>query len=242
MLFIGTLAIGLANGFVEAAVNPLTATVYSDRKTEKLNALHAWFPGGIVIGGLVAFALSRAGLDWKIKMASILVPTIIYGVMFLGQKFPVTERVERGITTGGMYREALRPLFIVWVIAMLLTAATELGTNQWISELMAKTASLEASSILILVWINGLMSLGRMFAGPMVHRLSPIGVLLGSAVISAIGLFLLSIAGSPVAAFGAATVFALGICYFWPTMLASPRNVFRQAVRYCWQLSAAQEC
>lgn len=217
MLFAGTLGIGMANGFVEAAVNPLTATIYPDQKTEKLNALHVWFPGGIVIGGLVSFALTKMNLGWEVKMAVILVPTIIYGLMFLGQRFPPTERVQHGVSTAGMYKEALRPLFLIWVFCMLLTAATELGPNQWIPDILTKTAGLQA--ILVLVWINGLMAVGRNFAGAFVHRLSPIGLLIGSAALSAIGLFALSVANSPVTAFAAATIFAIGICYFWPTML-----------------------
>ena len=217
MLFAGTLGIGMANGFVEAAVNPLTATIYPDQKTEKLNALHVWFPGGIVIGGLVSFALTKMNLGWEVKMAVILVPTLIYGLMFLGQRFPPTERVQHGVSTAGMYKEALRPLFLIWVFCMLLTAATELGPNQWIPDILTKTAGLQA--ILVLVWINGLMAVGRNFAGAFVHRLSPIGLLIGSATLSAIGLFALSVANSPVTAFAAATIFAIGICYFWPTML-----------------------
>ncbi len=219
MLFAGTLSIGLGNGLVEAAVNPLVATIYSDRKTEKLNQLHVWFPGGIVIGGLISYALTRMGYEanWQLKMAVILVPAVIYGLMFLGQKFPATERVQQGVSTAGMYREALRPLFLVLLFCMILTASTELAPNQWLPDIMTKTAGL--SGILVLVWINGLMALGRMYAGPIVHRLSPIGLLIGSATLSAIGLFALSAATSPVTALGAATIFAVGICYFWPTML-----------------------
>jgi fucose permease len=107
-------------------------------------------------------------------------------------------------------------MFLIIAVCMLMTASTELGPNQWIPSIL--TTSAGVSGILVLVWINGLMALGRQFAGPVVHRLSPPGMLLFSAVFSAIGLFLLSIA-SGWATFGAATVFAIGVCYFWPTML-----------------------
>jgi MFS family permease len=220
MLFFGTLSVGLGNGLVEASVNPLVATIYSDRKTEKLNQLHVWFPGGIVIGGLAAYLLSQMDLgahSWQIKMAIILIPVVIYGLMFIGQQFPETERVQKGVSTADMYKDIFRPLFIVLVFCMILTASTELAPNQWLPDIMTKTAGL--SGILVLVWINTLMALGRMFAGPMVHRLSPIGLLIGSAVFSAIGLFALSMANSAGTALAAATIFALGICYFWPTML-----------------------
>src|SRR5947207_2593097 len=84
MLFAGTLAVGLGNGLVEAFINPLTATVYADRKTEKLNLLHVWFPGGIVIGGLLSYLLTMVHAGWQVKMGFILVPTILYGALFLG--------------------------------------------------------------------------------------------------------------------------------------------------------------
>jgi predicted MFS family arabinose efflux permease len=206
MLFAGTLCIGLGNGLV-------------DRKTEKLNLLHVWFPGGIVIGGLVAYAFTKMQLHWQVKMAFILLPTIIYGVMFAGQEFPATERVQKGVSTAGMYKAVLRPLFLVLVFCMILTASTELATNQWIGYILSNTAGLAAGGILVLVWINGLMAVGRWFAGPIVHRISPIGMMIGSATMSAIGLLSLSMANSPLTAVVAATIFAIGICYFWPTML-----------------------
>jgi predicted MFS family arabinose efflux permease len=218
-LFAGTLAVGLGNGLVEAFANPLTATIYADQKTEKLNLLHVWFPGGIVIGGLVAFGMALLGLNWQARMAFILVPTLAYGALFLGQEFPPTERVQQGVSTAGMYRAVLRPLFLVIVFCMILTASTELATNQWIAYILSNTAGMAAGGILVLVWINGLMAVGRWFAGPMVHRLSPIGLLVASAAASALGLVGLSAANSPATAIAAATVFAIGICYFWPTML-----------------------
>jgi MFS family permease len=217
MLFLATLGVGLGNGLIEAAVNPLVATVYSNRKTEKLNQLHVWFPGGIVIGGLTAFAMTRMEMGWKMKMAVILIPVIVYGVMFLGQKFPPTERVQSGISTAGMYKEAARPLFLVIVFCMILTASTELAPQQWIPNILTTTAGV--SGILVLVWITGLMAVGRMFAGPIVHKLSPIGLLIGSSIFSAVGLYALGVAESRGMAFVAATLFAIGVCYFWPTML-----------------------
>jgi MFS family permease len=219
MLFAGTLAVGLGNGLVEAFINPLTATIYPDRKTEKLNLLHVWFPGGIVIGGLAAFALAMLKFNWQVRMGFILVPTLAYGALFLGQEFPPTERVAQGVSTAGMYRAVLRPLFLVLLFCMILTASTELATNQWIAYILSNTAGMAAGGILVLVWINGLMAVGRWFAGPIVHRLSPIGLLIGSATVSAVGLVGLSLANSPPTAIAAATIFAIGICYFWPTML-----------------------
>lgn len=211
----GTLLIGIGNGFVEAACNPLIATLYPDEKTKKLNQFHVWFPGGIVIGGLLAYALDGAGFGWQIKTATMLVPAAIYGAMLFGMKFPRTERVESGVSNSAMFAETIRPLFLFMAFCMLLTAATELGTNQWIGVLLENVG---VPAILILVWINGLMAVGRQFAGPVVHRLAPAGMLLASSVFAVIGLYWLSYA-SGYTAYAAAAVFAVGICYFWPTML-----------------------
>ncbi len=214
-LFTGTLIFGIANGSVEAACNPLIATLYSDNKTTKLNHFHVWFPGGIVIGGLLAYALGNAGQGWKVQFACMLIPLVIYGVMFLGQSFPRTERVQQGISTGAMFAACLNPLFLLMVACMMMTASTELGPGQWIPSILTNAG---VSGILVLVWINGLMACGRQFAGVFVHRLSPNGMLVVSAVLSVLGLYAMSHASGSLL-FAAATVFALGVCFFWPTML-----------------------
>ena len=214
-LYAGTLIFGIANGSVEAACNPLIATLYPSDKTTRLNHFHVWFPGGIVIGGLLAFAFGRAGLGWQVQFASMLVPLAIYGVAFRGQVFPRTERVTSGVSTGAMFAACLRPAFLLMVACMLLTAATELGPGQWIPNILTNAG---VSGILVLVWITGLMAVGRQFAGVFVHRLSPPGMLLVSAILSGLGLYAMSRASGGML-FGAATVFALGVCFFWPTML-----------------------
>lgn len=214
-LFIGTLLFGIANGSVEAACNPLIATIYSEDKTTKLNNFHVWFPGGIVIGGLLAFAMGKMGFGWRVQFGTLLVPAAIYGVMFFRMKFPQTERVESGVTTGEMFKACLHPVFLIMVACMFMTAATELGPGQWIPAILNNAG---VSGILVLVWITGLMAIGRQFAGAFVHKFSPLGMLIGSAFFSALGLFLLSKSTGGVL-FAAATVFAIGVCFFWPTML-----------------------
>ena len=223
-LYLGTLAFGLANGCVEAACNPLIATLYPDQKIKRLSLFHVWFPGGIVVGGLVAYAITKLGIGgeahgWQIQMATMIVPLLIYGFLFIGKKFPQTERAASGISMGTMFQEALRPLFLVFVGCMIMTAATELVTTQWLPNIIAVTTGVGGDSILFLVWINGLMAVGRMFAGPIVHRMSPIALLIGSSTFSAIGLYLLANASSAAVAAVAATLFAVGVCFFWPTML-----------------------
>ncbi|TMI96837.1 MAG: MFS transporter [Bacteroidetes bacterium] len=216
MLFVGTLCIGIGNGMVEAACNPLTVTLFPDNKTTMLNRFHVWFPGGIVIGGLLSyFIIDKLQLDWRILIALLIIPALIYGFLFFKLKFPQTERVTSGVSTAKMFSSVLNPLFLIMLACMFLTAATELGTNQWLGALLQGAG---VSGILVLVFINGLMAIGRSFAGPFVHRLNPNGMLILSALLAGIGLFLLS-RSSGYGAFGAAFVFAAGICFFWPTML-----------------------
>ena len=216
MLFVGTVCIGIGNGMVEAACNPLVVSLYPENKTTMLNKFHVWFPGGIVIGGLISYLfLEQLHLDWRIMVAILFLPAVIYGWMFLKLEFPKTERVQKGISTKEMFMSCLNPLYIIMIICMFMTAATELGTGTWIGALLSGAG---VSGILILVFINGIMAIGRSFAGPIVHRLNPNGMLIFSALFAAIGLFLLS-KSSGYAAFGAAAVFAAGICFFWPTML-----------------------
>jgi MFS family permease len=214
-LFAGTLLFGIANGSVEAACNPLIATLYSTDKTTKLNHFHMWFPGGIVIGGVLAYLLGQAGLGYKVQFAVMLLPLVVYGAMFLGQPFPRTERVEQGVSTKTMYAACLHPLFLLMVLCMMMTASTELGPNQWIPTLLTNAG---VPGILVLAWINGLMAVGRQCAGTFVHRLSPNGMLIVSAALSVAGLYAVSHSTGGML-FVTATVFALGVCFFWPTML-----------------------
>lgn len=218
MLFAGALVLALGNGTVEAACNPLVATVYPDRKTQMLNRFHVWFPGGIVIGGLLCFGLSQLGIgSYKLRLALILVPAVVYAILFTGQKFPVTERVQSGISFGGMVAATLgRPLFIILFLCMGITASLELGPNRWIPAILQAGGM---HGILVLVWISGLMAVLRFFAGTIVHKLSPTGTLVGSAILAGAGLFWLSYAETMTMALISATVFAVGVCYFWPTML-----------------------
>ncbi len=214
-LFTGTLLFGIANGSVEAACNPLVATIYPKDQTTKLNHFHVWFPGGIVIGGLLAYLFGKLGFGWQAQFATMLLPLAAYGFLFLGQEMPRTERVQRGESTGSMFAACLAPGFLLMVVCMLMTAATELGSGQWIPNILSHAG---VSGILVLVWINGIMAVGRMFAGPFVHKLSPPGMLVMSAILSTLGLYAMSHASGNML-FAAATVFAFGVCFFWPTMV-----------------------
>lgn len=221
-LYAGTLLFGIANGSVEAACNPLIATLYPDNKTTKLNHFHVWFPGGIVIGGLVSYIFGKMGFGWKVQFATMALPLVAYGILFFGQPIPRTERVQQGVSTRSMFLACLNPLFLLMVLCMLLTAATELGPGQWIPNILTNAG---VSGILVLVWITGLMAVGRQSASTFVHNLSPLGMLLASAILSGLGLYAMSRSTGPML-FAAATIFALGVCFFWPTMLGYTNERF----------------
>ena len=212
-LLISTFLIGFANGSVEAGCNPMIADMYHDNQTTMLNKFHVWFPGGIVIGALASKFMTGMDMGWQLQIAIMIIPTIIYGFMILGQKFPESDNIETSTATNA--KSLLAPLFLFIAVCMTLTATTELGTQQWIEKLLGNAG---ASPMLILAMVTGLMAVGRYFAGPVVHRLNPIGVLFGSSIIATIGIVLMSQATGPMV-YVAAILFAIGVMYFWPTMI-----------------------
>jgi fucose permease len=211
-LFISTLFIGIANGSVEAACNPLITSMYTEDKTRRLNRFHAWFPTGIVIGGLVVFLFNKIDLvNWRYAMGIMLLPTFVYGYMFLNKKFPQTERVVSGFTYKDMLKACVSPLFLFMAFCMIFTAGTELGTNQWIAALLANVSD---NPILLLVWISGIMALARQFGG----NLKSTVVLLTSSLLAFAGCILMGYTSGALV-FASAGIFALGVAFFWPSML-----------------------
>ncbi|MFT6130235.1 MAG: MFS family permease [Neolewinella sp.] len=211
-LIISTFLIGFANGSVEAACNPLIADMYPDKQTAMLNKFHVWFPGGIVIGSLITY-LFGASMGWQTLIATMLVPTAIYGLLMLGQKFPKGENIVSD--TGENIKGILTPLFIVIALIMTLTATTEFGATQWVERILGNAG---ANAMILLAMTAGIMATGRFFAGPLIQSFNASGVLIGSAALACLGLFMLSMVTGPMV-YVSTAVFALGICYFWPTML-----------------------
>jgi len=224
VIWIGALITGIGWGLVETVVNPLIATLYPDEKAGKLNTLHAWWPGGLVIGGLLGVAMSGIGLGWQAKMFMVILPSLAVVALSIGVNFPPTERAAAGVSMGSMFRELRNPLFFVLFCSMFLTAATELAPGQWVD--FALTRTVHMPGILLLVYVSALMFVMRHFAGPLVLRLSSIGLLWISCLMGSLGLVALSVANSPVTGLLAATVWGTGVCYMWPTMLATASERF----------------
>lgn len=273
-LYLGTFVFALAAGAVEAAINPITATLFAQSKTKHLNMLHAGWPGGLVLGGVLAIAVGTAGGEssWRWKVALYLIPTFVYGLMMLGQKFPVQERVAAGVSYTDMLKEfgwagclilsvfmayaldeilrvfglhlntvaiiaialvptALfaarirsfgRPMFVILMFVMMLLATTEIGTDSWIAALMTPVLKDFGSNAgnWVLIYTSSIMFVLRFFAGPIAHRISPLGLLTVCAAVAATGLFWLAHAGAaPIMVFLAATCYGFGKTFFWPTTL-----------------------
>jgi len=214
-LLVSTFFIGIGNGCTEAACNPMIADTYEGLKMNKmLNRFHMWFPGGIVVGSLISKFMTDANLGWQAQIWVIMIPTIIYAFLFWGQAFPKPH--VAGVTSIAENLKAMAtPLFIFIFACMALTAISEFGPQQWTGLIMSKSG---ASPMLILALVTGLMALIRFFAAPIVKVLGATGILWGSSILAAIGIYLFStVTGG--AAYAAAVIFAMGVGLFWPTMI-----------------------
>lgn len=212
-LLISSFCIGFANGAVEAGCNPLIADMYHKNKTTMLNRFHVWFPGGIVIGALISKSMTDMSFGWQAQIGVMLVPTVIYGYLIISQHFPQSENIDT--QTGKNVKALFSPLFLFMAFCMTLTTTSELGTQQWIERILGASG---ASPMLIMAMITGVMAVGRFFAGPIVHKLNPSGVLLYSAIVTTAGIYFMSSATGNMVYFSA-LLFALGVTYFWPTMI-----------------------
>jgi MFS family permease len=282
-LYIATFIFGLANGAVEAVINPVVATIYRNNKTHWLNVLHAGWPGGLVLGGLLSIGVYYGGTQlgerlpgrlWQWQMGILLLPIIAYGILLAGQRFPQQERVEAGVSYKDMLREfgwgsayivsflvlmgvsqfvsifreagqdpfitpqnaawiaiiptvafALyirsfgRPIFFILLLVMTLLATTEIGTDGWIQDIMASTLKDPVKGTMFLVYTSAIMFVLRFFAGPIVHRISPLGLLATCAALASVGLYWMGYAGTTYGLIAAATIYGLGKTFFWPTTL-----------------------
>ncbi|MEQ8210852.1 MAG: MFS transporter [Lacipirellulaceae bacterium] len=264
LLYWGSLILGLSNGAVEAYINPVVATMFNKDKTKWLNILHAGWPGGLVIAGLITILLNSMQVEWWIRIAIIAPPAVIFFLMLIGERFPEQERVASGVSyremlaefgvlgtaiagllialqlnqafptvnqwvfpalslaaviAVGVYTQSLgNPLLFVLALLMMPLATTEIGTDAWIEDIMKGVAKDKFDPGLVLVYTSAIMMVLRFFAGPIVHKLSPIGLLIASAALAIAGLYTLSFAQG-MAIFAAATLYGVGKTFFWPTML-----------------------
>lgn len=220
ILMAGAAILAAGNGMIEVTGNPLVAALFPEQKTKYLNRFHAFFPVGIVLGGIVGFLLATWGgrfANWPYQIGVIYLPILVYGWLVLPREFPKTENAAHGIPVGEMFRYTLtKPLFILMLALMAVTTSLELGPMRWVPAVL-QSAGLHG--ILVLVWISGWMVVLRSQAGHAVKRLQPTGMLLAASVLTGSGLFFLSFATTTIGAFAAATIFAWGVAFFFPTMV-----------------------
>ncbi len=230
VLLLAAVVIGLSDGVVEAVINPLVVTMYPRNKTGVINVLHAAWPVGLIIGGLLCVAISwmfglaapnvaaaSVSLSWKVKMATVLVPAVLYGALIFGQKLPQTERAASGVPMSAMFKETLRPGYLVLLACMAFTAVVEMGPDQWIGSVM--TATVGIRGIVFLVYSSVFMLVLRLYAGVLVRVFTPFGLLAGSCFLAGLGLYWMSYSFTSLMAFTAVTVFAIGKTCLWPTLV-----------------------
>ena len=271
LLYFSTFILALGNGTVEAVANPVVANLFPREKTKYLNMLHAGWPGGLVLGGIIALVMG--GVPWQFKVGLIFLPVMAYAILMVGRTFPVSERVTAGVSFrsmlmevgvigaaiilgmivrqlgdvfqfGNMVQVAIwvvlvlaygayvgfapgQPMFILLMLIMIPLATTELGTDSWITPLMEPVmqADFGLSGGWVLVYTSLIMLILRFFAGPIVHKLSPLGLLCVSSAVAAAGLLFLS-KSTGVTIILAATLYGLGKSFFWPTMLGVAAEQF----------------
>ncbi len=219
LIFVGFLLTGLGWGAVEAASNPMVTAVYPEEKTHRLNILHAWWPAGIVVGGVVGLGISAANLPWQTNLLLLVLPGAWLAYLTLSTVFPVTERVQSGVSYADMFRELFRaPTFFIWFGCMMITAAAELAPGQWVDISLTRVVGMPG--IVVLIYVSMLMFVMRHFAGAIAKRISSVGLLFVGCIFAAAGLYGLSLSDSPATALVSATLWGIGVCYFWPTMLS----------------------
>lgn len=265
-LYWGTFIFSLSNGTVEAYINPTVASMYPREKTKWLNILHAGWPGGMALAGVLGIAMGH--VDWHWKIGLTLLPAAIYSLILLGTRFPISERVAAGVSFRdaakdfgalgafvavylialqvfvgilhweqhkflwpfvpavlialgfGLYvRSWGRQVYFVLLLIMIPLATTELGIDSWITDLMAPEMNvLGWNAGWVLVYTASIVTVLRFLAGPILHRVTPLGLLAACSVLAIIGLLTLSKAAG-IGILLAATIYGLGKAFFWPTML-----------------------
>jgi MFS family permease len=223
LLWWGAMLFSLANGVCESVINPLTATLFPKQKTHYLNILHAGWPGGLILGGIINLLFVGASayitrLPWEVAMAMFLPPTLYYGFVVLKEKFPESETKSAGVPFATMLAEFASPILLFLFVIHAMVGYVELGTDGWIQNIM--NASIGKGATWLFIWTSGLMFALRFFAGPIVEKINPIGLLLISAILAFIGLRGLGTEGvSPLTILLMGTIYGVGKTFFWPTML-----------------------
>lgn len=217
-LYSGTFLFAVGNGICESVINPLVATLYPKNKTHYLNILHAGWPGGMILGGLLSVAFHDY-LAWEVLMGFFVIPVFIYGIMIFKEKFPMSEAKAASVSYKVMLLQFISPVLLFLLVLHALVGYVELGTDMWIQNITGNILESGSKGIMLFVYTSALMFVLRFFAGPIVHRISPLGLLFISSVFAAFGLFILGNSTTGTVMVLAVTIYGVGKTFFWPTML-----------------------
>jgi MFS family permease len=220
-LLVGMVIQGIGWGLVETTINPLASALYPEERVAHLSTLHAWYPAGLVVGSLIGLGVDGAGLAWRWTILPVGLFALAFAALAARDRFPpVSASTDAPVAPREMIAATVQnPTIFFWVVLMMFTASTEFAPGQWVDVALSQIVGMRG--ILLLAYVSALMFVMRHFAGPLVRRLGNVGLLMFSAVLATIGLFALGSADSPVTALVAATAWGFGVCYFWPTMLAT---------------------
>ena len=220
-LLVGMVVQGLGWGLIETVINPLTSAIYAEDRVSRLSILHAWYPAGVVGGALMGLAADGAGIPWRWELGVLMLLCAAFAILAKIEKFPpVSASTDAPVTPGEMIKATIQsPTIFLWVILMMFTAATEFAPGQWVDVALSQIVGMRG--IWLLVYVSALMFVMRHFAGPLVKVLGNVGLLIFSAIFATIGLFALSMVDGPIGAILASTAWGFGVCFFWPTMLAT---------------------
>ncbi len=226
-LYLGAWAFSLGNGTCEAVINPLTATLFPQNKTHWLNILHAGWPGGLVLGAVVNLGLNQLpslglpNVGWQVRWGIIFAPMLLYGLMMVGRRFPKSEAKLSGVSLGTTFLTLFAPILLFLFLIHAMVGYVELGTDSWIQNITDTVLKDDTITLVAFIWTNVLMFTLRFFAGPIVHKISPVGLLFASAVLGSAGLVLLGLpmTNTVFLWLAAVTVYGIGKTFYWPTML-----------------------
>ncbi|WP_027077429.1 MFS transporter [Maribacter antarcticus] len=217
-LFSGTFLFAVGNGICESVINPLVANLFPKEKTHYLNILHAGWPGGMILGGLLTIAFHGL-VPWEVLMSFFLIPVLIYGFVIFKEKFPVSETIAAGIRYKEMFRQFASPVLIGLLFLMVLVGYVELGTDSWIQNITGNILQNPTKGVLLFIYASALMFVLRFFAGPIVERISPLGLLFVCSIFGAVGLYILGNSTTGLVMVFAVTIYGIAKSFFWPTML-----------------------